>query len=351
MHRETGLNEGAIPTISTRLTKRFGVRHPFACAGLAFAGMTPPLAVAVTKAGGIGAFGAGKLPVPAIEASMDAIRAQTDGAVNLNFITIFTDEEHIALCERIRPAIVSFHWGHPPRAWIDRLRAVGISVWEQVGSVAAARLAVDDGIEVIIAQGTEAGGHNLGTLPLFALLPAIIDEVAQSALVLAAGAISDGRGVAAALAMGADGVWVGTRMIATQEADICAAYKQALLSGQGSQTVLSSIFGKDIPDFNPMRVIANTIVEEYAGREDDAPDDPATQPIIGQMQIGGMDIPLHRFTNIVPMSNATGDIEQLPLLAGQGLDLINDLPPAGEVVERMMAQARQRLDAFAQGDV
>lgn len=336
----------AAASIATRLTARFGLRHPFACAGLAFAGMTPPLAVAVARAGAIGAFGAGKLPPPAIAAALAAIRSETDGRINLNFITIFTTEDHIAACEELRPDIVSFHWGHPPCAWIERLRAAGISVWEQVGSVDGAKRAVDDGIEAVVAQGTEAGGHNLGTLPLFALLPAVIDAVAPSALVLAAGGIADGRGVAAALAMGADGVWVGTRMIATQEADIAPDYKQALLAAKGADTVLSSVFGRDTPGFNPMRVLANSIVREYAGREEEAPDDPDSQPVIGKMQVAGMELPLHRFSNFVPMSTATGDVDQMPLLAGQGLDLIDDLPPAGEVVERMMADARERLAAL-----
>jgi NAD(P)H-dependent flavin oxidoreductase YrpB (nitropropane dioxygenase family) len=151
------------PSIATRLTTAFGLHHPFACAGLAFAGMTPPLCIAVAAAGAMGAFGVGKLPPEAVEGSIAAIRAETDGAININFITIFTTDDHIALCERLRPPVVSFHWGHPSKEWIKRLQAAGISVWEQVGSVASAKLAVNDGIDVVIAQGSEAGGHNYGS--------------------------------------------------------------------------------------------------------------------------------------------------------------------------------------------
>ena len=334
-----------MPSITTRLTDKFGLRHPFACAGLAFAGMSPPLPIAVAKTGAIGSFGAGKLPPPAIQAAMAEIRAGTDGVVNLNFITIFTTDEHIALCEQIKPPIVSFHWGHPPRAWIDRLHAAGISVWEQIGGVDAARLAVEDGIDAVVVQGTEAGGHNLATLPLFPLLPAVIDAVG-GALVLAAGAISDGRGAAAALAMGADGVWVGTRMVATQEADSAPGYKQRIVAARGTDTVMCSVFGRDTPEFNPMRLLANDIVREYAGREGDAPDDPENQPMIGTMEVAGMEMPLHRFSNMVPMASASGDVGQMPLLAGQGLDLITDLPPAGDVVERMMMEAREILQTL-----
>jgi NAD(P)H-dependent flavin oxidoreductase YrpB (nitropropane dioxygenase family) len=330
------------PSVETRLTKAFGLRHPFACAGLAFAGMTPPLCIAVAEAGAMGAFGVGKLPPEAVQGSIAAIRAATDGAININFITIFTTDDHITLCEQLRPPVVSFHWGHPPRPWIDRLKTAGISVWEQVGSVAAAKIAADEGIDVIIAQGSEAGGHNYGSLPIFALLPAIIDAV-NPTMVLAAGAISDGRGVAGALALGADGVWVGTRMAATREGDIAPGYKDRLVAAQGEDTVLTSLFGRDTLDFNPMRVLRNTIVCDYAGREDEAANDPQAQPVIGSMPLGGMDMPLHRFSNMVPMSEATGDVDQMPLLAGQGVGLIHDLPSAGDVIEAVMADAALRL--------
>lgn len=330
------------PSIATRLTEAFGLRHPFACAGLAFAGMTPPLCIAVAQAGALGAFGAGMLPPPAIEESIASIRAATDGVININFITIFTTEAHIAMCEKLRPPVVSFHWGHPARNWIERLQSAGISVWEQVGSVEAAKRAADDGIDVIIAQGSEAGGHNFGSLPIFALLPAVIDAVAPK-MVLAAGAIADGRGVAGALALGADGVWVGTRMAATIEGDIAPGYKQRLVDAQGEDTVLTSLFGRDLPAFNPMRVLRNAIVDEYAGREITLDGLPGEQPVIGSMPLGGVDIPLNRFSNIVPMSHATGNLDQMPLLAGQGVGLIRDLPAAADIIATMMADAAQRL--------
>jgi enoyl-[acyl-carrier protein] reductase II len=337
------------PSIATRLTAAFDLRHPFACAGLAFAGTTPPLAIAVANAGGVGTLGVGRMPPPALGAVISAIRSETDGTLNINFLTPFTSEEHIAACEQICPSIVSFHWGHPLRDWIDRLHGAGISVWEQVGSVDQARRAVDDGVDVIIAQGSEAGGHNYGTLPLFALLPAIIDAVAP-AMVLAAGGIADGRGVAGALSLGADGVWVGTRMIATHEADIAAEYKQRLLKARSDDTVLSHLFGRDDPDFNPMRVLANDIVREYLGRESEAPVDPTTQPLLGCMDVLGTEFPIHRFGSLVPMSTATGDIDQMPLLAGQGVGLINDLAGAGEIIERMMTNASARLEALTTHD-
>jgi enoyl-[acyl-carrier protein] reductase II len=282
------------------------------------------------------------MPAAMMPDTVAKLCAATDGIFNLNFITLFTDDSHIAQCEALRPAVVSFHWGHPPAAWIERLQRAGIKVWEQVGSVAAAQKAVADNIDLLIVQGSEAGGHNLGRLPLFVLLPEIIDAVAPT-LVLAAGGIADGRGVAAALALGADGVWVGTRMAASREADLAAGYKQRLVAARGEDAVLSSLFGRDTASFNPMRVLRNRIVAEWEGREHSAPDDPSNQERLGEMMLGGMQVPLHRFSNLVPMSTATGDLEQMPLLAGQGVGLVDSIAPAAEVMQAMMSEARDIL--------
>lgn len=336
-----------IVSIKTRFTEQYGLKHPLACAGLAFAGTTAPLAIAVAQSGAMGAVGIGKMPAPYINVVLDEIRAATDGAINLNFITIFTEESHIDASVELCPAVVSFHWGHPSKAWIQKLQDAGIKVWEQVGSVEAAKLAAVDGIDLIIVQGSEAGGHNYGTLPLSVLLPAIIDAVAPT-MVLAAGGIVDGRGVASALALGADGVWVGTRMIATEEADIAADYKALILSAKGEDTTLSSIFGADIEGFNPMRVLRNDIVREWEGRESEAPIDSSTEPVLGTMHLAGMELPLHRFSNLLPMSNATGNVNQMPLLSGQGVGLINNIAPAHEVIGEMMSTAQSILKHLGQ---
>lgn len=333
------MSQSSPPSIVTRLTRDYGLRHPFACAGLAFAGTMPPLAIAVANAGGLGAIGIGKMPPPALAQVTDAYRAATDGPLNLNFITIFTTDDHIAACAELRPAVVSFHWGHPPRNWIDTLHAAGIRVWEQVGNVEDARRAVADGVDAVIAQGSESGGHNYGALPTFVLLPQIIDAIAP-AMVLAAGGVMDGRGVAAALALGADGVWVGTRMAATREADIAQGYKDRMVAARSEDSVLSSLFGRDTADFNPMRVLRNAIVDEWQGREDTAPADPENQPEVGQMDFVGMTMPLHRFSNLVPVGSATGDLEQMPLLAGQGVGMVRDIPTVAEVIDRMMGEAQ-----------
>ena len=159
--------------LRTRFTDAFGLSTPIAQAGMAFVGMTPDLAVAVSNAGALGSLGVGLLPAPAMTATIAAIRAGTDGPFHVNFITGFTVPAQIDAVCAARPAGVSFHWGHPGRGWIDQLHTAGVRVFEQVGSVDAAKRAVDDGVDVVVAQGTEAGGHNFATLPTFALVPLV----------------------------------------------------------------------------------------------------------------------------------------------------------------------------------
>jgi NAD(P)H-dependent flavin oxidoreductase YrpB (nitropropane dioxygenase family) len=248
-------------SIPTRMTARFGCRHPFASAGMAFAGGTPDLALAVCAGGGIGAVGAGLTPAEQLRSIIRKVRAGTDAAFNVNLITCLDNDSRIRVCAEEKVPVASFHWGHPSPEHLKRLRDAGVSVWEQVGDVEAAKRAVDDGVEVVVAQGWEAGGHNYRGLTTMVLVPQVLDAVSP-ALVLAAGGIADGRGVAGALALGADGVWVGTRLVATTEAAVHPEHKRRIVEGSGEQTVLSSIFGPEWPHFNLMRVLRNRVVDE-----------------------------------------------------------------------------------------
>lgn len=342
-----GLN---MTSIRTRLTDRYALAHPIACAGMAFVTLSPRLPVAVCEAGALGAFAAGPFPPDFIRANLTAIAAQTSAPLNLNFITPFITEAHIELAAELQPAVVSFHWALPGQNWIDRLHAAGVDVWHQVGSVADAQRAIDRGVDGIVAQGLEAGGHCYGKLPLFVLLPAVIDAVTNNALVLAAGGIADGRALAGALALGADGAVVGTRLMATPEADIADEYKQRLVAAGAQDTVLSAMFGRDMPDFNPMRLIRNELVSEWHDRVEaiDAMGD-QEQPVIGNMQLGDQVMEMRRFSSLLPVAGATGDFDQMPLTAGQGLGAIHEILPAARVIEDMAAEAVRALARIPTG--
>jgi enoyl-[acyl-carrier protein] reductase II len=313
---------------------------------MAFAGETAALATAVTKAGGIGAIGVGFTPPEALRSIIREIRAETDQPFNVNFISFFDNDAQIRVCAEEKVPVVSFHWGHPSAGHMKRLLDAGISVWEQIGDVESARRALGDGVEVIVAQGWEAGGHNYGGLPTFVLVPEIVEAVAP-ALVLASGGISNGRSVAAALALGADGVWVGSRLVATQEAAVHAEHKRRIVAGRGEQTVRSSIFGPEWPAFNPMRLIRNRVVEEWNDRLDEVPKERADLPLVGRTTFLGQETEMRKFNVILPTPVTEADWEEMPWLAGQGIGVIHDIPPAAAVVERMMAEAEEVIGTLA----
>jgi enoyl-[acyl-carrier protein] reductase II len=325
--------------LRTRFTEAFGLSTPIAQAGMAFVGMTPELAVAVGNAGALGSLGVGLMPAKAMTQVIAAIRAGTPAPFHVNFITGFTGQAQIdAACKAAVPA-VSFHWGHPPRTWIDRLHTAGVRVFEQVGSVDAAKLAVGDGVDVVVAQGLEAGGHNFATLPTFALVPLVVDAVGP-ALVLAAGGIADGRGLAAALMLGADGAWIGTRLVATDESLAHDGYKDRLVAAAATDTVRTSVFGPETPAFNPMRVLRTRVVDEPPTGD---------RPIIGRTVLGGQEVDVPRFSNLVPMRDVTtGDLDEMPLLAGQGVGLVDSVKSAASVIADITAQAREVLSRYRQ---
>lgn len=336
-------------TLRTRFTEAYGLSTPIAQAGMAFVGMAPDLAVAVSNAGALGSIGVGLMPPPALAQTIGAVRAGTAGPFNINFITTFVDQSHIDVLRDAQVPVASFHWGHPKRAWIDQLHSAGVRVFEQIGSVDDALRAVDDGVDVVVAQGLEAGGHNFATLPTFALVPLVVDAVGPTALVLASGGVADGRGLAAALMLGADGAWIGTRFAATVESEAHDGYKARLIAARGSDTALTGMFGPENPGFNPTRVLRNRVVREWQGREQEVPTDTSTLPVIGHVDLGGQHIELHQFSALVPMRDRTiGDLEEMPLLSGQGVGLVHAIEPAATIVATLTAQATAALTRYRQ---
>jgi NAD(P)H-dependent flavin oxidoreductase YrpB (nitropropane dioxygenase family) len=333
-------------TIRTQLTESYGIRHPFVVAGMGFAGMTPPLAVAVCEAGGIGSVGVGAMSPPLLRELIRAVRAQTSAPFDVNLLSVFTTPEHIDVCAQEKVPIVSFHWGHPEPAIIERLHQAGCRVWEQVGSADNAMRAVADGVDAIVAQGSEAAGHNYAELPTFVQVPSVVDAVSPVP-VLAAGGVCDGRGVAAALALGADGVWVGTRMVATVEANAHQEYKRRLVAAKGTDTVRTSVLGPDMPHFNPYRVLRNRDIQEFSGREGEVPTDVSSQPVVGKMTLGGEEVPLRRFNSFPLIPEMSGDFDELAMPAGEGVGLIHSIEPAAVVMERMIAEAENIIAKLA----
>ncbi len=331
--------------ISTKFTREYGVKYPIASAPMAFVGTPPDLALAVCRAGGIGSMAMGPLYPEAVRNLIRSVRNSTNLPFNINFITPRINEEQINICIEEGVPIVSCHWGNPPVKFIKKLHDSGIKVWEQVGSVESAVKAAESGVDLIVAQGSEAGGHNFGILPVFVLVPQLVDAV-NPVPVLAAGGISTGRQMLAALALGADGVSIGTRFVASEEAFAHPVYKNKLVEAQSYQTRLTSIYGPDMPEFNPMRVLDTGLAKEYAGRENEAPKNLESQSIIASMKFGDKRIDLRRFTSFVPTADTEGNIEEMPFLAGQGVGFIKGIKPVGEIISEIMSEAVSALGSL-----
>jgi len=197
--------------LKTRITEQYGLQVPFINAGMAFIA-TVPLVRAVCEAGGMGMLGAAAMPPDVLQEAIRGVKAVNPACFGVDIIGRFSGIEHIEVCVTEKVPVVVFFWDDVPDEWLSRLRAAGSHIWFQVGSVDEAKAALRCGARGLVVQGSEAGGHNRAVAATFSLLPAVIDAV-PSVPVVAAGGIADGGTVAAALALGADAVWLGTRLL------------------------------------------------------------------------------------------------------------------------------------------
>lgn len=337
----------ARPSLNTRLTREYGIRLPFVGAGMGFIA-TPPLVAAVSNAGGIGVFGNAIEPPPSTQALIQQIKLATTKLFGVDFIVDdsafgpLTTDAHINVCIAEQVKLVVFHMNVPPREWVDRLHAAGARVWMQAGSVKQAVEAAALGIDAVIAQGIEAGGHNKSRTPGLQLLGQIIAAV-RPVMVLAAGGIADGEGVFRALSGGAEGVWVGTRLVASTEAYAHDEYKARLVAAKDNASVTTTMFGPEYPN-RPYRVLRNRVVDEFAGREDAIPEPPPPPAVIGKTLLFPRTFrqpyAMPKFSAIVPTPDTIGDFEEMGLPAGAGAGIINDIRPAAQIVATMMNDAR-----------
>jgi len=262
----------------------------------------------------------------------------------VNFITQFTTSEAVDVCIEEKVPVVSFHWADPPVEYIKRLRGQGVKVWMQAGSIAMAKQLAEIGIDAIVAQGIEAGGHNRGTASTMVLVPAMVDAVAPIP-VLAAGGIADGRGLVAALALGAAGVWVGTRLAATHEANAHAQYKQRIVDAGVADTALTRIFGPEWYDVTT-RSLRNRIVREWEDKPQPPLLDPQA-PAIGYTQLGGQVVPMPKFSALLPTPGTEGDFEEMCMVAGESSALVHAVEPAADVIRKMAEEAVALIQKLA----
>jgi nitronate monooxygenase len=312
--------------LSTAFTKLFGVRHPIALAPMG-GSAGGALAAAVSRGGGLGLLGAGNGDRDWLARELPIVAEGTGKPWGIGFLTWAIDVGAVVRALEHNPRAVMLSFGDPS-PFAERIRRAGAALIIQVTDLEEARQAVDLGADVIVAQGTESGGHGArhgrSTLPF---VPVVVD-LAAPVPVLAAGGIADGRGVAAALALGAAGALIGTRFQATAEALVDPSIAKAIVEGRGQDTERGSVLdiarGSRWPSAYTARTLGSPFLDQWRGREAELAADPHAQQAY-QAAVG------------------RGDVSPLPVWASEAIDLITDLPPAADLVVALAAQAEDAL--------
>jgi len=328
--------------LTTLLCKTLGIEHPILSAGMGGA-TGPTLAAAVSNAGGCGQVTISGAGAESSGGLIRQTREMTDRPFAANVILAYGDAEiETALAERV--PILFLFWGDPAPYVTDAHRR-GTKVVVQVGSETEAVAAAEAGVDVIVAQGVEAGGHVRGTTPLFSLVPAVVEAVAPLPVV-AAGGIVDGRGLAAALCLGAAGALMGTRFLASDEADLDPEYRRRILAARSGE---DTVYSEDLFDVGwpnaPHRIIRNRLVEEWEAAGRPSPGKRADEgDVIGSRRMwDGSTSPVRIYSAVTATSAFDVDLERTPLWAGMSVGLVRDVRPAGQIVRETVREAEAIL--------
>ncbi len=313
--------------LHTRICELLGITHPIVLGGMGGGHTAAPLVAAVSNAGGFGTLGVTGLSAAGVQEQIGAIRAATAKPFGVNFLLFLIQEAAFTAALESRPPVVAFAWARPDqdlRPYVQRVHDAGSLAMHMAGEVGEAVRAARAGADVIVAQGTEGGGH-VGWMATMALVPMVVQAVAPVP-VLAAGGIADGSGLAAALALGADGVLIGTRFLATDESPLHPNFKQAIVRSDGHDTAMT-----EIPDIASgtiwpgamARTLRNRFVEQWVGRE------------------WALRQQARAAWQALLAARAAGDADHAALFIGQDAGLIDSVMPAAEVIQRMVAQAER----------
>ena len=318
--------------LTTRLTEALKIDHPVMLAGMGGVSYAT-LAAAVSNAGGFGCLGASTMSEQRMVDEITATREATTRPFGVDLLTAMPGDLVHSVELVIEGGASAFVAGlGVPSAVVDLCHEHGLLVVSMCGKVDHARRAVDAGCDLVVAQGTEAGGHT-GTVATFPLVPMIVDAVGHDVPVVAAGGVFDGRGLAAALALGADGVWVGTRFIATPEARGIPGFKEGILASREDGTIVSRAFsGKT------MRVLKNETTEFYERNPS------ALKPFPDQLGVSFREGTFHLGGD---ESTPGVDPAKEGYPAGQAVGAIEALVPAGELLVAMVADAEAVLGRLA----
>jgi len=321
----------------TSFTRLVGIDIPIIQApigGLA----RPPLAAAVSNAGALGMISLSWSEPDQIDEIVGQMKALSDRPFGVNLILEWPQEERVRRVVGLGVPIVSLFWGDPAPL-VPIAHAGGALVMQTIGSAEEARRVVDAGVDVVVAQGWEAGGHVLGSVASLPLIPAVVDAVG-SVPVVAAGGIGDGRGLAAVLTLGAGAGWLGTRFVMAEETRAHPRYKELLLAASETSTLHSTVFNVGWPDA-PGRTLRNSTIRAWEAAGKPTTDRPGEGETIATWDDGE---PILRYEASSPFDAIVGDVEALPLWAGQSVGTIREIMPAAEIVRRVADEAILALD-------
>jgi nitronate monooxygenase len=335
--------------LRTRFCELFGVELPIMLAGMGTIALAD-LAAAVSEAGGMGTVALAGFTPEGIHNEIAAARRLTKKPLACNVLIPFLQPGVAEAAAAAPVEAVTLFWGAPAEH-VSRVKDAGKKVIWQCGSAEEAAAAKRAGADLIIAQGVEAGGHVRGLISTMVLVPQVRDAIGDLPM-LAAGGLADGRGLAAVLALGADGAVFGTRLLASRESAAHPAYKDRIVSARAEDTVYTTLYDMGWPDA-PHRVLRTAVYEEWerAGQPESGRR-PGEGKVVGTLRHAGMEMPpLVKYTVMPPTTYIEGQLEEFALYAGMSCALVNEIAPAGEIVRRIAAEAReviaQRLAVLA----
>lgn len=332
--------------LTTPLCRELGIEYPIFSVGFG-SGARPELAAAVSNAGGCGVLGFSGAPPEWVRKFIRQTHELTDKPFGANVIIAglamgdpkfeALTRERIATCLEEGVAVLVLFWGDPA-PFVDDAHAAGTKLFVQVGSPEEAGAAAAAGVDGVIIQGVEAGGHVKATASIWENLPAAVEAVGP-APVLVSGGIRDGADIARALSLGAQGVSLGTRFVASVEAYAHEEYKRRVVAGTAEDTV----YTEDLFDIGwpgaPHRALRGKTYEEWeaAGRPPSG-ERPGEGTIIGTLTDPWRTLEVPRYGVLMPTPSFEGEVEYLPMWAGESVSAVREIKPAGEIVRELVAE-------------
>lgn len=306
--------------INTEICGMLNIKYPIIQGGMAWIA-TAELAAAVSEAGGLGVIGAGNVPAKILEEEIIKVKRLTDKpfGVNIMLLSSFAEGVVDVVCKHKVP-VVTTGAGNPAK-FVNKFKGAGIKIIPVVPSVALAKRMEGLGVDAVIAEGTEAGGH-IGELTTMALVPQAVDAV--NIPVIAAGGIADGRGLLAALSLGAEGVQIGTRFVCAEECTVHRNYKNMILRAKDRDAVVTArITG------HPVRMLKNKLARQFSKLEKEG----ATAEEIERLGQGKLEL-----------AAVDGDVENGSVMAGQVAGMVNKIQPCKEIIEEIISDAKNQFD-------